>query len=99
MNRNQKHNRTERSKVIKTIIGMGAGALIAAGSLVLATPAAPAHASCINADDAQGGGGGGWPGGGGYVDCHFAPDGSHEHCVNVHVLGYGGWNCGRVGPA
>jgi hypothetical protein len=32
------------------------------------------------------------------LDCHFAPDGSHDHCVGVRALGFGGVQCSRVGP-
>jgi len=27
----------------------------------------------------------------------IAADGSYDHCVNVRVLGFGGWQCNRVG--
>ena len=83
--------------MLKRVVATGIAAVgLAVGGVVLASPGT-AHASCVNADDAQGGGGGGWPGGGGFVDCHYAADGSYDHCVNVRVLGFGGWQCNGVG--
>jgi len=65
-------------------------AALGVGALLTFFSAGTAHADC------QGGGGGGWPGGGGYTDCNYAPDGSHDHCVHVQVLGFGGWQCTRL---
>jgi hypothetical protein len=70
------------------------------GSVAAAYAIGLAQASVVHADPCGGGGGGGggWPGGGGYCDSAPYADGSYDHCINVRVLGFGGWQCNRVFP-
>jgi hypothetical protein len=88
----------------KALAALTGAAVLSTGGVALATAHAPlAHAIfgvCANAEDVQYGGGAGPMGanGGGWADCHFAPDGSHDHCVVVKVLGFGGMQCTRMGP-
>jgi hypothetical protein len=95
----EKGNREMRLSVRAALASIGAGALMAGGMVL----AAPSHAWGGGGDwpsvcSGGGAGGGGPLSGGGYCDSAPYEDGSHDHCVNVRVLGFGGWQCSRVGP-
>jgi hypothetical protein len=82
---------------VKRTIPLLIGSVAAAYTIGLAQ-ATPAHADWPSVCGGGGAGGGGWAGGGGFCDSLPYEDGSHDHCVNVRVLGFGGWQCSRVGP-
>lgn len=85
-----------RVRIRAALAALGTGTLVTAATLL----APAAHAGrCDDDPNAQFGAGAG-PGGmngGAFVDCHFAPDGSHDHCQIVKVMGIQVGGCSRVG--
>lgn len=85
---------------LKRVCATGLAALgLCASSVFLSTGVA--HAGRCDDDPGAVFGGGVGPfgaNGGAFVDCHFAQDGSHDHCQVVKVMGIQVGGCSRVGP-